>query len=51
MGKICEINNWPQGMEINILSSKEVEINIINTPEIFSAYPEVKNIKLSMDIP
>ena len=30
MGKMGKINKWPQGMvEINILSTKEVEINII----------------------
>ena len=30
VGKMGEINKWTQGMvEINILSTKEVEINII----------------------
>ena len=30
VGKMGKINKWPQGMvEINILSTKEVEINII----------------------
>ena len=30
VGKMGEINKWPQGMvDINILSTKEVEINIM----------------------
>ena len=30
VGKMGEINNWPQGMvEINILATKKVEINVI----------------------
>ena len=30
VGKLCEINKWPQDMgEINILPTQKVEINII----------------------
>ena len=37
VGKIGEINKWPPGMvEINILSTKEVEINISIEINIFS---------------